>query len=326
MTALYVTSKEKGSGVTSVCAALGKLLIDKGKKPGYLKPVPPGTADGDAAFIGAALSLEEPVDTLSPAVTSSDIISELEKILPRISANKDIVLIEGAPDYFEKSAEITKALSARLLIVEPCSNDYSQAIVAYKSFGQSLLGVIFNKIPARRIRDERKAIAEQLKKVGITFLGAVEENRSLYAMTIGEMAACIGGEMLRGEDKADELVESVMLGAMTVDSGPRYFGRKENKAAVLRSERPDMALAAMSTSTRCLVLTGDSQPLPVVMIEAEERGIPIITTKDTTTGVVEKIEDAFSEFRAIGENKLARFTDMVSESLDLVLVYKDLGL
>ena len=58
MVALYVTSLEKGTGKTAVCAGLGKKLLSDGKKIGFFKPViadnqNPLTEglDGDAAFI-----------------------------------------------------------------------------------------------------------------------------------------------------------------------------------------------------------------------------------------------------------------------------------
>ena len=51
-----------------------------------------------------------------------------------------------------------------------------------------------------------------------------------------------------------------MLGAMVVDSGLDYFGRKSNKAAIIQQDRPDMQLAALETPTSCLVLSGSSQP------------------------------------------------------------------
>ena len=76
MVALYVTSLEKGSGKTTICAGLGKHLLDDGKKIGFFKPViadsknPPmeGT-DSDAAFIKRLFALKEPVDLLCPVLS-----------------------------------------------------------------------------------------------------------------------------------------------------------------------------------------------------------------------------------------------------------------
>ena len=75
-------------------------------------------------------------------------------------------------------------------------------------------------------------------------------------ITVGELAEVIGGKIINHQEKSGEPVENYMLGAMVVDSGLDYFNRKKNKAAIIRQERLDMQLAALETSTICLVLSG----------------------------------------------------------------------
>jgi BioD-like phosphotransacetylase family protein len=117
------------------------------------------------------------------------------------------------------------------------------------------------------------------------------ENRTPIALTVGELAKGIGGKILNHVEKSDELVENYMLGAMTVDSGLDYFNRKKNKAAIIRQERLDMQLAALETSTVCLVLSGgDTTPAYQVRQRAESRGIPIIATPVTVSDIVTRID------------------------------------
>ncbi len=80
MVALYVTSLEKGSGKTAVCAGLGRHLLSDGKKIGFFKPViadsknlPMEGTDSDAAFIKHLFALEEPVDLLCPVFSENQI-------------------------------------------------------------------------------------------------------------------------------------------------------------------------------------------------------------------------------------------------------------
>jgi BioD-like phosphotransacetylase family protein len=122
--------------------------------------------------------------------------------------------------------------------------------------------------------------------------GTKSENRARPAITVGELAKSIGGKIISKTEKSNELVENYMLGAMTIDSGLDYFGRKKNKAAILRQERLDMQLAALETSTTCLVISGAGKtPEYRVRQKAESRGIPIITTAVTVNDIVTRIDN-----------------------------------
>ena len=112
-----------------------------------------------------------------------------------------------------------------------------------------------------------------------------------------------------------------MLGAMTVDPGPVYYGRKSNKAAVVRGDRPDMQLAALETSTRCLVLSSSAEP-PVYSVrqKAENQGIPIISTENSASDIVSSIEDALSKNRLSQEKKLPKLAEIVQQHLNLQAV------
>jgi BioD-like phosphotransacetylase family protein len=143
-------------------------------------------------------------------------------------------------------------------------------------------------------------------------LGIIPENRTLLAITIGELAECIGGKILNDVKKSGELVENYMLGAMTVDSGLDYFGRKKNKAVIIRQERLDMQLAALETSTKCLVLSGDDvTPAYKVRQKAEGKGIPIITTNATVSDIVTNIDKALAKNKPKQTNKLVKLADTV---------------
>jgi BioD-like phosphotransacetylase family protein len=135
---------------------------------------------------------------------------------------------------------------------------------------------------------------------------------------VNELAESLSGQILNNTDKADDLVENYMLGAMIVDSGLDYFGRKSNKAAIIRLDRPDMQLAALETQTRCLVLSGDGQaPVYNVLQKAETRGIPIISTETSTEDIVACIEEALTQVRLEQEKKLPILAEMVQQNLDV---------
>jgi BioD-like phosphotransacetylase family protein len=121
-------------------------------------------------------------------------------------------------------------------------------------------------------------------------------------------------------------VENVMAGAMCVDSGLDYFGRKDNKAVVVSGDRPDMQMAALETSTRCLVVAGDTEPIDYVSLKAGEKGIPVILTGNGTGAVIQGIEEALGKSRFGQEKKLTRLAEILQQNLDLPAIYRSLGL
>ena len=334
MVALYVTSLEKGSGKTTICAGLGKHLLDDGKKIGFFKPViadsknPPmeGT-DSDAVFIKRLFALEEPVDLLCPVFSDeSNLTKGVKEAYAKVSQGKDVVIIEGISAQSQASRGMVETLDAKVIIVESYSKELLKAINSYKDFGGYLLGVVLNKVPGSRVEHVCGEMSAQFDKAGVNILGVLPEDRTLLALTIGELAEHIQGEILIGAEESAELVENVMLGAMCVDSGLEYFGRKDNKAVVLRSERPVMQLASLQTSTRCLVLTGDTAPKPDVLYQAEEKKVPIILARDDITTIVTNIEDAVGKPRFNQENKLPKLAEIMEQRFAFQTVYKALGL
>ncbi len=334
MVALYITSLENGIGKTAVCAGLGKRLLNEGRKIGFFKPIitggkktPAAGADSDAEFIKHLFSLDESVDLLCPTLSGgSNITSSIKEAYGKVSQGKDVVMIEGLSEQHQASRDIVKVLNAKVLIIEGYSKELLKTIDSYKDFKESLLGVVLNKVPKSRMEQARSEASAQLDKSRINILGVIPEDRTLFALTIGELAERIQGEILRGAEQSAELVENVMLGAMVVDPGPDYFGRKANKAVVLRSERPDMQMAAMETSTRCLVLTGDMPLKPLVLDRAEEKKVPIILAKGNVTSIVSNIEEAFGKIKFNQKNKLPKLTEIMEQHFAFPTVYKGLGL
>jgi len=268
LAALYLTSLEVAAGKTTVCAGLGKHLLGDGKRIGFFKPItaenlPIEGIDSDAVFMKHILALEEPVDRLCPVISDqNNLASTIKEAYAEVSPGKDVVIVEGVCQR-----SIVEALDARVIIVEGYSKELSKAklINSCRDFGEYLLGVVVNKVPRSQIEQVYSDISAQFGEAGINILGVLPEDRVLFTLTIGELAEHIQGEILNCAEKSVELVENFMLGAMCVDPGPEYFSRKTNKAVVVRGERPDMQLAALETSTRCLVFTNNTAPIPTVL-------------------------------------------------------------
>jgi BioD-like phosphotransacetylase family protein len=338
LAALYVTSLQAGVGKTAVCAGLGRHLQGDGKKVSFFKPMVADiqsreAVDSDAEFIRHVLALREPVGDLCPVIGGQGELTEgIKQAYAAVSQSKDVVIVEGvwrqrpAGKLVGAAYEVVKALDAKVIIVEPYSRELSQAklLNKYKDFGEYLLGLVVNKVPRSRIEQVQEQLSFQTS--GVDIMGVLPEDRVLLGLTVGEVAEHIRGEILNDAEKSGELVENFMLGAMIVDPGPDYFGRKANKAVVVRGERPDMQLAALETPTKCLVLSGGVSPTYPVLSSARDKGIPIILTKGDSVSVVNSVELALGKPRFNQESKLPRLIEIMEQQFDFQALYKGLGL
>jgi len=327
LTALYVTSLAEGVGKTTICAGLAKHMLNNGQKVGFFKPIiakEAESSDSDALFIKQILSLDEPVENICPVISGEDkVVSKIKKAYAQVSRDKDVVLVEGVCEQ-----SMVEALNARAIIVEGYSEGLSLTRLnsSYQGWEEHLLGVVINKVPRSRVETVRNEITSQPGESGVNILGVLPEDRILFTISVDELARHLQGEILNYAKKSVELVENLMLGAMTVDPGPEYFGRKTNKAVVIRGERPDMQMAALETSMRCLILSGNTAPIPAVQNRAKDKSVPIIVVKSDTASTVMAIEDALNKARFNQEKKLPRLAEVMEKHFSFQMVYQGLGL
>lgn len=350
MIALYLASVE-AAGKTALCAGIGRRLLEDGRKVGFLRPVRLSEAnanDGykDTLFLKDVFGLAETVETLSPIALSRRDLGQslsvgidnfkrrLKQAYAVISPGKDVVLLEGLRELkidkvaTEACYQISDILNAWVMVVLR----YSRALTALEiveisqRLGPKLLGVVINHVPESKIEAITKDMKTLFQKKGIKVLGVLPEDRTLLGISVGELAKSLNGEIINSPEAETEIVENIMLGAMTPDSGIDYFGRKTSKAAVIRGERADMQLAALQTSTKCLVITGNLPPLPIVLTEAETKHIPIIVVKQDTQSTVAGIEEALSQAKFNSLKKLEKFSQILDRHFDFLTLYHELGL
>ncbi|NOH02844.1 MAG: phosphotransacetylase family protein [Chloroflexi bacterium] len=133
-------------------------------------------------------------------------------------------------------------------------------------------------------------------------------------------------EILCGADRMGELVENMLVGAMSAEAALSYFRRTPNKAVITGGDRVDIQLAALETSTRCLVLTGKLYPSPVVLNRADELSVPVLLTDLDTLHAIEVVDRFMGRSRVQQPQKIKRFTAMLDDHLRFPLLYERLGI
>lgn len=358
---LYVTSTETFAGKSAVCIALGERLRADGFDLGYMKPVSTAgrkldeqMVDEDAAFVKRLWNLPEPMAVLAPATLTpdtveailtgdlQDVAEKVERAFATVARDRDVVLLDGAGDLGEGGVvglsprEAASRLGAHVLVVTRYSDDPSAGtgsrlvtdnlLLARHILGDRMIGAVVNVVPRQRLAFVQNRVVPYLERHQVRVLGVLPRDQVLQSVTVGELAEGLGGEILNCPERADELVENLMVGAMGVDNALQYFRRKANKAVITGGDRPDIQLAALETSTTCLILTGNFRPNPIILGRAEELGVPMILARQDTLTAVEMAGTLFGRARFQQEKKLYRFKRLFEEAFNFEALYEAVGL
>lgn len=343
MKALYIGSTAGNSGKSMITMGLGLRLRDQGQKVGYLKPVGRSPVsqqgrliDGDVEFMKQVLGLDDPPEDLCPVIVTQDLLTRglrgdppdflprIREALGRVGQGKDVVLLGGAGSLTEgmflglAGLRLAKALDIPVLLIDPYLTEVCVDCIlsAREALGERLLGVVLNRVTPASLPEVVEAVVPFLQRRGIPVLGTIPHDRLLDAITVRQLHGVLDGRVLCAEDRLDEFVERFSVGAMDVEAALSYFWRQPNKAVITGGHRSDILMAALETSTRCLVLTGGQDPNEVIVSRAVERGIPILVVPYDTLTTVEKLEGVLGRIRIREERKVARARQLIDAHLD----------
>lgn len=355
MKSLYVTSVERYSGKTAVCLALGKRFQEDGFKVGYLKPLSlqpwrmaGRIADEDAAFVNEVLGLEtDPVD-LSPVVVTHELLrvyltgQDCGDLMPRVKsasekagAGKDLLLLEGGGSLREgyvmglPTPDVANSLGSKALAIVKYRGEIrlmDDALAAHFRLGDSMVGIIINRVPADEMDFVMNIARPFIEKQGVPVFGVLPEVRGLAALTVVELTTVLSAQILTQEVPMDAVVENLTVGAMTAEAALRRFRKQRNKAVITGGDRTDIQLAALETSTSCLVLTGNLEPRPLIIKQATELGVPVLLVRENTMETVEAIDRIFGKTRLGQSAKLKMFQELLTDNLDWERLYKKIGI
>jgi BioD-like phosphotransacetylase family protein len=354
MKSLYITSVEKYSGKTALCLALGKLYQEKGLNVGYLKPfslrpwrINDKIADEDASFVIDILDIKAEPWEMAPVVVTREILQDyltgkkqvdyMPQVLEaakKLEQKRDLLLLEGGGSLREgyvmnlPTPDVARELGSAILVVVKYCDDVcllDDVLSAKFRLPDSLSGVVINRVPQHALDFVTNIAVPYLEKEGVPILGVLPEDRELAALSVGEIIEVLNAEVLTSCVNEEALVEALMVGAMTEDSALRRFRKQANKAVITGGDRTDIQLAAMETSTTCLILTGNLHPNNLIIKQAEDMCVPILLVPGNTMETVETLDRIFGRTRLGQEAKLDIFLGYVKKYVDLKKIDKALG-
>lgn len=353
MVNLYLISGVGLSGLHTICIGLGLRFKEEGFKVGYMKPLgnryyqeDGKVTDEDAAFMRRTLDLQESLDDICPIVLTPQLVRESMKGKPedllslitdaygRISSGKDVIVIQGAFTWTQglfmglSARKIASVLGAQVILVERFDDAFlaDNIIAAHDTFGDVLLGTIFNIVPQNRESFIQDILAPRLESEGLRVLGSVPYDHILCSINVAELARLLDGKILAGEDHLDNLVEDIVVGAMSPEHALSIFRKRRSICVVTGGDRADIQLAAMEAKARCLILTGNLNPSGIILGQAEELGIPVILVSTDTFTTAERAEMVIRSARTHEPTKLDRVRELIDCCLDLERIFELTGI
>lgn len=349
---LLIGSSEAYSGKSALVLGLAHQFQKQGLNIAYGKPIgtclsstQTGQVEEDVLFMAQTLNLPEskilpmllPLDqdTITQRICGNDLTNyqqELEQYTQ--FSGPDLVLLEGAGTLEEGKLfdlalpQIAQRLDAAVVLVVRFRSALivDKLLAAKQELGNRLVGVLINDVPANQIEQVQTQVQPFLEQQGLEVLGILPRNDLLRSVSVGELVHQLKAEVLCRPDRLDLLVESLKIGAMNVNSALEYFRKARNMAVVTGGDRTDIQLAALETSTQCLILTGHLPPSPTILSRAEDLEIPILSVDLDTLTTVEIIDQAFGQVRLHEPIKVQAVYQMMDKHVRTDRLLTKLGL
>ena len=350
---LLIASTEAYCGKSATILGLSYLAQAKDISIGYGQPLAtdfrknledPAPVE-DAKFLASALGLsseqaKQPLlsldrHTINNRLQGSDRQDYSEMLREYVAQIEgDLIFLEGSSNLWEGSIfnlsvpEIAELVDASILLV---ARYHPQLLVgsllsAKKFLGDRLLGVIVNDVPPEEFSAASETIELYLEEQNIPVLGMIPKDRILNSVSVKELAKRLNAEVLCCAEHLDWMIESLSIGAMNVNSALGYFRQRENMAVVTGGDRTELQMAALETSTHCLILTGRIPPQDIIIERAESLEIPVLSVNTDTLTTVEVVDNAFGKVPLQEEMKVRQIKRLMQQNFDFDRLLKYLGL
>ncbi len=350
---LLIASTEAYCGKSATILGLGYLAQSKEISIGYGQPLAsdfkenPGdpAAAEDTEFLASTLGLsssqaKSPLLSLNRNLISQrlqgndrqDYSSAVQEYANQISG--DLIFLEGPSNLWEGSIfnlsvpEIAESVNASILLVAHYHPHLlvGSLLTAKKFLGDRLLGIVINDIPPEELTIASSTIKLYLENQDIPVLGMIPKDRILNSISVKEIANRLNAEVLCCAEHLDWMIESLSIGAMNVNSALGYFRQRENMAVVTGGDRTELQMAALETSTHCLILTGRIPPKALIIERAESLDIPVLSVDTDTLTTVEVVDNAFGKVPLHEAIKVKQIQRLMEQHFDIDRLLRHLGL
>jgi len=322
--ALYIATTEPGSGKSIIALGLFHMLLGKGAKVGYFRPIigdleahkTDNHIDTIRSYFNLNFKPEEAFAFTRNDVTVKRNEGKIDEILDviikkykAIEAKNDFVIVEGT-DFsnesyaFELDANvlIAKNLGIPALIVghadakstKECIGALHMAYDSFKDKEVEVLGIVANKADIDKLEVLKKALKKNIHKD--ILIDVIPKIDLLANPTIKEIVQNLNAEVLFGKDFLHNQTSIFVAGAMQLRNFLTHL--KDNCFVVMPGDRADLLLATLQANISSkypkisgIVLTGGLRPEKSVLklIKGLSAVVPIVAVNEGTFSVTNKV-------------------------------------
>jgi len=165
---------------------------------------------------------------------------------------------------------------------------------------------------------ERKLLEDRRVRV----LGEVPAMPELRTFTVSGISERIGARAIAGEKGMGRTAETMLVGAMSDQSAIGHMRRSCRKAVITAGDRTEIQLAALSTDTSCIVITGGIRPSQVVLSKADEMNVPVLMTGEDALQTAAAIERLIMRIDPEDKGKMDLIKKNVRSGVDIERVWQ----
>ncbi len=350
---MFIAATRQNEGKTTISLGMASALLEHYPRIGYIKPVGQRFVEVDAQKIDEDIILMDrvyqlhcPLGDMSPIAVDpdftrkylqsanyEDLVRKIYSAFDRVAWEKDFVLCEGSGhagvgSVFDLSnARVAKLLEAKVVIVtrggigkpidEVCVNH-----ALFEREGVEVIGVILNKVLPEKLEFIHEFASKGLRRQGLDLLGVLPHQPILSSPTLDVIREELAAEPLNHSHQGDNLVEEVVVGAMSVQQALKLFRR--GVLVITPGDREDIILAAATTlfgrgtdGLAGIVLTDGQRPSPSVMRVIDALPFPVLLVKQDSYRIASRVNSLTVKTRPGDTAKIDLIRDLIQRHVDI---------
>jgi BioD-like phosphotransacetylase family protein len=355
---VFIAATRQNDGKTTTSLGLLSALQNVYHRIGYIKPVgqrfveiEEQKIDEDTILMDRVYRLNCPLVDMSPIAVEPDftrkylqasnreaLVKRIETAFDRVAWEKDFVLCEGSGhagvgSVFDLSnAQVAKILKAKVIIVsrggigKPIDEvALNQAL--FEKEGVEIIGVILNKVIPEKIEFVSEFARRGLKRKGLELLGVIPHQHILSSPTMNLIREELNAEMINASPHLHNLVDDVVVGAMSVQNAMRFF--TPGVLIITPGDREDLILAAANPADdhsrlAGIVLTGNLRPGRSVLKSIQQMPFPVLLAKPDSYEVASKVHDLIVKTRPDDTEKISLIRNMIAQHVNVERILDEL--
>ena len=323
--------------------ALGRRLTKEHDRVGFFKPYEVEVAsekgvriDPDARLMSESLGIglesgalcsvtfEGPAPKDMDAELTAELMGMIETGFERASSGKDAMIIMGSSELFFDTGPIELRDAAFIgnfdsdVLLLDRYRTRSTSIYSILSINSFLSGrvkaAIINRIPTLELEEVVTSVIPLLMDKGLEMVIAIPEDTTLAARSVRNVVEALGGEVLGGRKRMDNLVDFYTIGAMHLTGPLAMLRMVHNKIVLVSPDQRSEGGNGEGPKAHGIVLTGGRLPNESIVKICKENRIPLINVKADTFTCMDRLEAMNPPITTADTLKIERFEEWIERS------------